>query len=194
MVKDMDKILIIIIFNILQIRLMMGGRRMDNVDGDILLGGLFPVHKKSYNTDSPCGLIQSERGIQRLEAMLFAIDEINNRKDILPGITLGARIRDTCSRDTHAVQKSMDFLDLSMGSISCRQSDAKPVVAVIGGSYSSVSIQVGNDQKISYLSLVFIHSCRVKIQQPENSAFIQKYSTFFLFLSLINLFKFFFHR
>ncbi len=36
--------------------------------------------------------------LQRAEAMLFTIDEINEEEDILPGITLGANIMDTCSR------------------------------------------------------------------------------------------------
>jgi len=46
-----------------------------NIDGDILLGGLFPVHGK--NNAGGCGHVQKDRGIQRLEAMLFAIDHIN---------------------------------------------------------------------------------------------------------------------
>jgi hypothetical protein len=99
----------------------------------IFLGGLFPVHapksndgiirklaKKGYlptdNTDeeniiSPCcGEIKSERGIQRLEAMLYAIDLINMDKDFLPNIKLGAKIYDTCDQETIALDKAMNFV------------------------------------------------------------------------------------
>ena len=43
--------------------------------GDIMLGGLFPIHKRGE--DGPCGAIQDEDGIQPLEALLFTLDEIN---------------------------------------------------------------------------------------------------------------------
>lgn len=36
-----------------------------------------------------CGEIKKERGIQRLEAMLYAIDLINNMTDLLPDTMLG---------------------------------------------------------------------------------------------------------
>lgn len=52
-----------------------------------------------------CGEIKKERGIQRLEAMLYAIDLINNSTDLLPNIKLGAKIYDTCDRDTIALEK-----------------------------------------------------------------------------------------
>ncbi|CAD5124656.1 unnamed protein product [Dimorphilus gyrociliatus] len=127
--------------------MVLGQQQIANLPGDIFLGGLFPVHKKSDNPGTPCGPIQGERGIQRLEAMFFTLEEINNKQDLLPNITLGARIIDTCSRDTYAVEQSMDFIRASMRSFSCGQSDAQPVAAVIGGSYSSVSIQVVNERK-----------------------------------------------
>ena len=43
--------------------------------GDIMLGGLFPIHKRGEA--GPCGAIQDEDGIQPLEALLFTLDEIN---------------------------------------------------------------------------------------------------------------------
>ena len=43
--------------------------------GDIMLGGLFPIHKRGEA--GPCGAIQDEDGIQPLEALIFTLDEIN---------------------------------------------------------------------------------------------------------------------
>ena len=54
--------------------------------------------------------MKKERGIQRLEAMLYAIDLINNSTDLLPNLRLGARIYDTCDRDTIALEKCINFV------------------------------------------------------------------------------------
>lgn len=103
-----------------------------------------------------CGNVNLDRGIQRLEAMLFTIDCINNNDSILPGIRLGANIFDTCGRATYALEQSLEFVRASMSALdesefTCEDgSEAKPknpltaVAGVIGGSYSSTSIQVAN--------------------------------------------------
>ncbi|CAG0880571.1 unnamed protein product [Cyprideis torosa] len=77
------------------------------LEGDFILGGLFPMHERGIVED--CGPIKGERGIQRLEAMLYAIDEINRDPDLLPNVTLGCMILDTCSKDTYALEQSMEF-------------------------------------------------------------------------------------
>ena len=46
-------------------------------------GGLFPVHKKSSDKNVPCSHAIYNRGIQRLEAMLYAVDTINQDDSIL---------------------------------------------------------------------------------------------------------------
>ncbi|KAJ8047651.1 Metabotropic glutamate receptor 3 [Holothuria leucospilota] len=121
--------------------------------GDFILGGLFPVHEKGKDI-SRCGRINEERGIQRLEAMLFAIDKINNDTTILEDWTLGADIRDTCSQDTYALEQSLEFVRSSLttvevGADGCVFNDANNdtegrVVGAVGGSDSDVSIQVAN--------------------------------------------------
>lgn len=53
--------------------------------GDIVLGGIFPMHEQiNTNNEYPCGDIKKEKGVQRLEAMLYAIDLINADPNILP--------------------------------------------------------------------------------------------------------------
>ncbi|KAM6256367.1 metabotropic glutamate receptor 7 isoform 2-T2 [Porphyrio hochstetteri] len=120
------------------------------LEGDITLGGLFPVHAKGV----PCGDIKKENGIHRLEAMLYALDQINSDPDLLPNVTLGARILDTCSRDTYALEQSLTFVQALIqkdtSDVRCTNGEppvfVKPekVVGVIGASGSSVSIMVAN--------------------------------------------------
>lgn len=123
------------------------------IEGDITLGGLFPVHSRGP-AGLPCGEVKKEKGIHRMEAMLYALDQINSDPDLLPNITLGARILDTCSRDTYALEQSLTFVQALIqkdtSDVRCSNGEppiiAKPerVVAVIGASASSVSIMVAN--------------------------------------------------
>ncbi|XP_071984431.1 metabotropic glutamate receptor 7 [Engystomops pustulosus] len=123
------------------------------LEGDITLGGLFPVHSRGV-AGMPCGDIRKESGIHRLEAMLYAIDQINSDPELLPNITLGARILDTCSRDTYALEQSLTFVQalIQKDASDARCTNGEPpvyvrpekVVGVIGASESSVSIMVAN--------------------------------------------------
>lgn len=121
--------------------------------GDITLGGLFPIHARGPH-GLPCGELKKEKGIHRMEAMLYALDQINQDPYLLPNITLGARILDTCSRDTYALEQSLTFVQalIQKDTSDIRCSNGEPplirkperVVAVIGASASSVSIMVAN--------------------------------------------------
>uniref|UniRef100_A0A3B3UKL8 Receptor ligand binding region domain-containing protein n=1 Tax=Poecilia latipinna TaxID=48699 RepID=A0A3B3UKL8_9TELE len=121
--------------------------------GDITLGGLFPIHARGPHGMN-CGELKKEKGIHRMEAMLYALDQINSDPELLPNITLGARILDTCSRDTYALEQSLTFVQalIQKDTSDIRCSNGEPplirkperVVGVIGASASSVSIMVAN--------------------------------------------------
>ncbi|XP_040907867.1 metabotropic glutamate receptor 7-like isoform X3 [Toxotes jaculatrix] len=122
-------------------------------EGHLTLGGLFPVHARGAD-GTPCGDLKKENGIQRLEAMMYALDQINQDEQLLPNITLGARVLDTCSRDTYALEQSLTFVQALItkdtSDVRCTNGEppvfVKPekVVGVIGASASSVSIMVAN--------------------------------------------------
>ena len=124
------------------------------LDGDIILGGLFPMHEKGRGGEM-CGAVKEEKGIQRVEAMLYAVDKINRDPRLLPNLTLGVHILDTCSRDTYALEQSMDFIKAHMSTLDVtdyrcdngeapRYAPSKPVAGVIGAAASPVSIMVAN--------------------------------------------------
>ncbi|NXU37630.1 GRM7 protein, partial [Drymodes brunneopygia] len=112
------------------------------LEGDLTLGGLFPVHARGP-AGVPCGPVKKEKGIHRLEAMLYALDRVNGDPRVLPNLTLGARILDTCSRDTYALEQALSFGSCPAGSAP-RRPPPERLVGVIGASASSVSIMVAN--------------------------------------------------
>lgn len=106
----------------------------------IVLGGLFPVHTKGSSEEDRCGPLLKERGIQRLEAMLYALNLINNNPGNWP-IKIGATILDTCSSDSYALEQSLQFLHYSCGH-SANMSNK--ITAVVGASNSEVSESLAN--------------------------------------------------
>ncbi|XP_065057393.1 metabotropic glutamate receptor 3-like [Rhopilema esculentum] len=63
--------------------------------GEVKIAGIFNVHLKG-NLGKRCGIIDPQYGIMFVEAMLFALDRINNDTSILHGLKLRTRIYDTC--------------------------------------------------------------------------------------------------
>lgn len=109
------------------------------------------VFKTGTNSTS-CGPINKDRGIQRLEAMLFAIDKINRDPKLLKNIKLGAIILDTCSSDTYALNQSLEFIRASINTVEASAFECsdgatprpkygwKHITGVVGGSYSEASL------------------------------------------------------
>ncbi len=66
------------------------------VEGNVTIGGLMMVHERDELL--VCGKIMPQGGVQATEAMLYTMDVINAR-NVIPGVKLGARIKDDCDRD-----------------------------------------------------------------------------------------------
>jgi hypothetical protein len=82
--------------------------------GDFIIGALFSVHyqpkqKRAGNT-LKCGDVWETYGIQRVEVTFQTLDRINNDPTILPNVTLGVEIRDSCWYAPVALQQSIEFI------------------------------------------------------------------------------------
>ena len=115
------------------------------------------------------------RGIQRLEAMLFAIEQINNDKYLLPGIELGALILDTCSDDNYALEQSLRFVLSRLTSSSCKCVNTSiseslyndNVFGVVGAALSSVSVQVANLLRLFQIPQISYASTTPKLSESS---------------------------
>ncbi|XP_033953928.1 metabotropic glutamate receptor 5b [Pseudochaenichthys georgianus] len=144
--------------------------------GDIIIGALFSVHHQPPADkvhERKCGAVREQYGIQRVEAMMYTLDRINADPFILPNISLGCEIRDSCWHSAVALEQSIEFIRDSLVSsddaeewggggglgggggggvstVKCSDPSAtpmrgkKPIVGLIGPGSSSVAIQVQN--------------------------------------------------
>ncbi|XP_077992048.1 extracellular calcium-sensing receptor-like [Glandiceps talaboti] len=141
--------------------------------GDIMIGGLFSFHSRIKISDNSLqsGPIQETctsfdyKGFRRSQAMIYAIEEINRRNDILPNISLGYEIRDTCSAVSKSLQGAIDFV-ASLETEEEGLGDGR-VLAVVGASNSATSVPVAsvmgivNIPMISYSSTSRLLSDRI---------------------------------
>ncbi|RDD38759.1 Metabotropic glutamate receptor 3 [Trichoplax sp. H2] len=146
--------------------------------GDVILGGLFDIHDL-YDPDSNLCSSINIRGIQYAEAMIYAIQSINDNPNLLPKIKLGYHLLDTCSSSQLALSYAIQYAQPSnKNNQLCSTSSAhgrkensnktltKPIV-VIGARTSEQSIAIAtlfnqyNLAQVSYASTSRILSNRV---------------------------------
>ncbi|XP_039583651.1 taste receptor type 1 member 3 [Passer montanus] len=114
--------------------------------GDFVLGGLFPFGKDTVNLTarSEPTLLLCHRlftdGLIWALAMKFAVEQINNSSRLLPGVTLGYDMYDTCWEPLVALQPSLLFLShngtAAIG-VLCDYSEYQPRVSAVIGPHRS---------------------------------------------------------
>ncbi|XP_057695403.1 extracellular calcium-sensing receptor [Corythoichthys intestinalis] len=117
-------------------------------DGDIIIGGLFHLHYVPPTTDhnfssepdyKECtGLEQLP--LQYIYATVFAVEEINRNPRLLPGVSLGYHIRDSCAMHPWATQAA---LALVSGDSSTCNLTVTPVHAFEEGGRKGVPLIIG---------------------------------------------------
>ena len=83
-------------------------KRVADIPGDILLGGLHMIHERQDQLI--CGPVMPQGGLQAAEVMLFTIDKVNQLGIMPRGVTLGTQILDDCDKDTYGLQQAVDFI------------------------------------------------------------------------------------
>uniref|UniRef100_A0A8C4RWT6 Extracellular calcium-sensing receptor-like n=1 Tax=Erpetoichthys calabaricus TaxID=27687 RepID=A0A8C4RWT6_ERPCA len=120
--------------------------------GDFMLGGIFTLHNniiKSKFTFQDKKLSFYFKSLnykehQFAEAMIFAIEEINNRTDFVPNMSLGYKIYDACSTVPLAIKAAMALMSgaekAQSSTLPCSQQSSTH--AIIGYSASSPTIGI----------------------------------------------------
>ncbi|XP_023155576.3 extracellular calcium-sensing receptor [Amphiprion ocellaris] len=116
--------------------------------GDITIGGAFSIHsqisKPSLSfTDNPEPLTCSRinfREFRFAQTMIFAIEEINNSSSLLPNISLGYKIFDSCGSTLPSTRAIMGLINGQERILGKNCSGLSSVHAVIGASESSSTI------------------------------------------------------
>ncbi|KAM5171742.1 extracellular calcium-sensing receptor-like [Mantella aurantiaca] len=145
--------------------------------GDVLIGAILPIHfdkefpKVDFTTCPPQGLCRmfSLEVFQQFQALRFAVEEINISFDLLPNISLGFQVYDSCAalhEEIDGTQKLLTGLKTAIPNYSCQE--GSPVVAIIGHSISSYSVTMAHIlglyryPQISHFSTSSILSDRVQ--------------------------------
>lgn len=156
--------------------------------GDIILGGLFPIH---FGVNSKDEILESRpeslectrynfRGFRWLQAMIFAIEEINNSNTLLPNITLGYRIFDTCNTVSKALEATLSFVaqnkidSLNLDDF-CNCSEHMPsTIAVVGATGSGISTAVANLLGLFHIPQVsYASSSRLLSNKNQYKSFLR---------------------
>ncbi|XP_029435578.1 extracellular calcium-sensing receptor-like [Rhinatrema bivittatum] len=116
-------------------------------DGDILIGGIIPVHlswlrPNNQITGQPdlCDTLDT-KAYSWVQALVFSINEINQDQSLLPNISMGFQIYDTCFFTTRALRGTIWMLTGQEKPILNYQCQSQaPLAAIIGERSSTFSI------------------------------------------------------
>lgn len=156
--------------------------------GDVLLVGLFRVHEETV--DDECSTALNIQEFANAQALIYAIDQVNKSPYLLPNITLGYRIFDTCGIPSRA--NAMAF-SLVTDSALTERSDVfnatapeeqvfsscqvnvstRPIAAVIGPSDSASSVVVASMLQVRNTALISPSATSDELSLPYYETFFR---------------------
>ena len=153
----------------------------DTRNKDFILGGLFPIHNPAPGGQT-CGELRKQGGIDRVEAMLYAIDRINSDSWLLPNITLGYDIRDTCYVEQIGLDEAADII--ITGSHKEIQSQCNmmgsnttiraPTIGIVGAGSSAVTIPIAGLSRLFSVPQVSYSSSSVILNNRERYTYFYR--------------------
>ena len=127
-----------------------------------MLGGLFSVRQLQETSEDHCGEITKE--VANAEAMIFAIDKINNNSNLLPNISLGYDVHDYCESITEATRITYEMFQNTNTTHS--KVGRRSIVALIGPTYSSTALVIGG-----FLQMLNVPAISGTTTSPELSSY-----------------------
>ncbi|XP_064158991.1 extracellular calcium-sensing receptor-like [Anguilla rostrata] len=121
--------------------------------GDINIGGVFALSSETKKmsmqftrTPEPRKCVRVNfRGFREAQTMIFTIEEINNRTDLLPGVSLGYKIYDSCISTIFSIRAAMALLNGYEETLSDTSCSTPPAIqAIIGETTSTNSIAIAS--------------------------------------------------
>ncbi|XP_057204195.1 extracellular calcium-sensing receptor-like [Triplophysa rosa] len=117
-------------------------------DGDLTIGALFPVHIKetlpSFEFKQKPQLLScssvSVRDFRLAQVMIFAVEEINRNENLLPNVSLGYRIYDSCSSRLSSMSAIMAVMNNQEFAAEQKCNGQSPIHAIIGETESATTI------------------------------------------------------
>uniref|UniRef100_A0A8K9WSC8 G-protein coupled receptors family 3 profile domain-containing protein n=1 Tax=Oncorhynchus mykiss TaxID=8022 RepID=A0A8K9WSC8_ONCMY len=123
-----------------------------SAEGDINIGAVFPLHRNALfkvhsftsRPEKTSCISFDPREFQFAQTLIFALEEINNSSDLLPGLSLGYQVYDSCSYAPLAIHSALALMNSpgpedSLGDpSSCSRSPA--VLGIVGESSSTSTI------------------------------------------------------
>ncbi|KAG7479387.1 extracellular calcium-sensing receptor-like [Solea senegalensis] len=120
--------------------------------GDVILGGIFKVH--IFSADPDLSLTSDPHqpdchgfdviGFRQAQTMTFAIDEINRNSNLLPNLTLGYSLYDSCNQLGIGFRAALTLVGGQEEQVTLEENcvGTPPVVGIVGDSSSRRSIAI----------------------------------------------------
>ena len=151
-----------------------------------MLGGLNMLHYK--DTQDKCGEFFPV-GLGHTEAMIFAIEQINNDPSLLPNATLGFDIRDYCETIAIAVKETYEFVrdkdlyhwcqnrnsgvDNETASCCSLSEDSAPVTMLIGPYDSASAVQIGSLLSVANIPIISFAASSDELSSAQYRYFLR---------------------